>query len=138
MTASLTLTGDTVSACSSLAARARSGAQEIESFLSGRVDPAELHQLRSLAWKLQQLGMNAANLDKKLRDGQAASPELQRPLSTEVSQCNDTAAIIIKQLMRPGTDTPQDAVSVAAVLLYESFAEAATRFLAFAAQVLAM
>ncbi len=131
-------TGDCTSACSSLATRARSGAQEIESFLSGRVGAAELYQLRSLASKLQQLGINAANLDKKLRDGQAASPELWRALSAEVTQCNDIAAVIIKQLMRLKTDTPREAVSAAAVLLYESFAEAATRFLTFATQVLAL
>ena len=130
--------GDPVSACSSLAERARSGAQEIESFLSGRADAAELQQLRSLASKLQLLGTNAVNLERKLRDGRVATPELQQMLSTEVPQCDDTAATVIKQLRRLGADTPRDAISVATVLLYESVAEAATRFLAFVTQILAM
>lgn len=130
--------GDPAAACSSLAARARSGAQEIESLLSGRVDGPELHQLRSLAFKLQQLGTNAQTLATKLREGRVASAELQRMLSAEVSACNDTASTIIKQLMRISPNTPREAISVASVVLYETFAEATIKVLAFITQVLAM
>lgn len=130
--------GDPAAACLSLAARARSGAQEIESLLSSRVDAPELQQLRSLASKLQQLGANAQTLAAKLGEERIASPELQRMLSAEVSECNDTAGTIVKQLMRIGPNTPREAISVATVTLYETFVDATTRVLAFVTQVLAM
>ncbi|KAB5580333.1 ankyrin repeat-containing domain protein [Coniochaeta sp. 2T2.1] len=133
--------GDTFTVCSSLATRARSGTQEIESFLSGRADAPEhqeFQQLRSLASKLQHLGRDAGILESKLRrnEEQPVSPELQRTLSAGVTVCNDAAGTITKQLMRLGTDTPREAIGVPTVLLYESAAEVAGRFMAFMTRVL--
>ncbi|KAB5563452.1 ankyrin repeat-containing domain protein [Coniochaeta sp. 2T2.1] len=134
-------TGDSLTVCSSLVTRARSGTQEIESFLSGRADAPEhqeLQQLRSLSSKLQQLGRDAAMLESKLRqnEGQPVSPKLQRTLSAGLTACNDAAGTIAKQLMRLGTEIPREAISVPTVLLYESAAEAVGRFMTFMTRVL--
>lgn len=135
-----TLATDLTSASSSLADRALSAAQEIESFLSRRVDEAEpeLQKLRQLSSKLQQLHKDATALQVRLRAVSGTSVELRAVLSTQLLACNDTAAIVIKQLMRLARDTPREAINVATVLLYEAFAESTTRFVFVATTLLSM
>jgi hypothetical protein len=131
---------DLVSTCSNLADRALSAAQEIESFLSGRIDVAEpeLQKLRYLSTKLQQLHKDVGELQAKLRAASGTSRELQEVLSTQLPGCNDTATTVIKQLMRLARDTPREMINVATILLYESFAEATTRFVFLATTLLSM
>jgi 2-polyprenyl-6-methoxyphenol hydroxylase-like FAD-dependent oxidoreductase len=132
---------DLVSACSSLANRALSGAQEIVSILIDRVDDAgtpEFQKLRSLAAKLQQLSKDAAELQAGVPAASVISAELQTALSTQLSQCDAAAAIVTRQLMSLGRNTPKESVNVPTILLYESFAESTTRFLFFTTQLLSM
>lgn len=132
---------DPVSICSSLAGRAISGAQEIKSILLDRVDDAEtieIQKLRLLGTKLQQLSTGVAELQAGLRAAFVTSAELQTSLSTQLLECDATAAIVAKQLMRLEKDTPRQAIKVPTVLQYESFAESTVRFLSFTTQLLSM
>ena len=128
-----------IPACSSLAKRAQAGAGEIESSLLDRHDEAGatvLQKLRLLAAKLQQLSKGADQLQAGLQASSAVSAKLRTVLSTHVSNCDSTAAIVVKQLMRVGKTTPGAAINVATILRYESFLESTMRFLFFATQIL--
>jgi hypothetical protein len=132
---------DLISTCSSLAKRALSVAQEIDSILHDKVDEAgatEFQELRSLATKLQQLSKDADELQAGLRAALVISAELQTALSSQLPECDATAAVVNKQLMRLGKNTPRDAINVATILQYESFAESTMRFLFFTTQLLSM
>lgn len=110
-------------------------------FLADRADDGgatELEHLRSLATKLHQLSKGAEELPAALQAASVTLAELHIALAAQLSESEATAALVVKQIMRLGKQTPSKAIDVATVLQYESFAESTTRFLSFASHLLSM
>ncbi|KAI1871164.1 hypothetical protein JX265_001118 [Neoarthrinium moseri] len=127
-----------IATCLRLAKQASSGAEEIENILVDRVneaETAELQNLRLLATKLQQLSNDAASLQEALQPHSILSDEFKATLSTQLSKCDATASIVIKQVMRLAKGTPREAINRAVIMQYELFAESTARLLFIATQL---
>ncbi|KFY32192.1 hypothetical protein V493_00428 [Pseudogymnoascus sp. VKM F-4281 (FW-2241)] len=108
-----------MSTCSSLGQRALSGALELDMFLADRADDGgatELEHLRSLATKLHQLSKGAEELPAALQAASVTLAELHIALAAQLSESEATAALVVKQIMRLGKQTPSKAIDVATVL----------------------
>ncbi|KAI8625558.1 ankyrin repeat-containing domain protein [Xylariaceae sp. FL1651] len=126
--------------CSKLAERALSGVSEIENILLERgseLQETSLQNIKSLLAKLQQANKDVAQFQDLLRNASSTiSPGLRAVMSAQLPECDTVTAIMIKQLMRLGRDTPWEKVNLGALRQYESFLGLTIEFLSFATQLL--
>lgn len=122
---------------------ALSGVDEINNILLllDREDDGEdtrLQRLRLLSTGLKKMAKNAESLrDHRLQNAlSVVSPQLQTVLSAQLPECDTAAAMLLKQLLRIGNDTPREAINVQTLLAYDAFVEATARFLVLVRQLM--
>ncbi|KAI1330731.1 ankyrin repeat-containing domain protein [Xylariaceae sp. FL0255] len=122
--------------CSNLADRALSATREMDSILletRANSQNTSFQKLQALSSKLHQLNKVALHLHHVLTSASIISPDLRDVISSCLPECDVAAAIMVKQLMRLGSNVH---LNMATVLQYESFLELTVQFLSFTTELL--
>ncbi|KAK8102077.1 hypothetical protein PG984_015223 [Apiospora sp. TS-2023a] len=118
-----------IATCASLVRWAESGSREVDGLLA-EGGYSDFSQLRPLSGNLRQLCDEAHRLKRGLESPPAMSSRLRAILSAHLVECDETGAVMMKQLMRLTPDTPTEAINMATILQYESFLNTTAKLLA--------
>ncbi|KAI1264604.1 ankyrin repeat-containing domain protein [Xylariaceae sp. FL1019] len=125
--------------CSKLVDRASSGAIEIGNILNDRgteLHTTGLQELSGLSTKLHELELEAAQLQDALHSATVISPAVRSSISAQLPECDTAAAIMIKQLMRIGSETPREQISVPTIAQYDFFLESLVKWTSFSTRLM--
>ncbi|KAI0150532.1 ankyrin repeat-containing domain protein [Xylariaceae sp. FL1272] len=119
--------------CSKLVDRASSGAIEVGSILHDRGLEEEL---RELSTKLHELELEAAQLKDALQSATVISAAVRSSVSAQLPECDTAAAIMIKQLMRVGNETPREQINVPTIAQYGLFLDSLVKWTSFSTRLI--